>query len=64
MAGHVDACPARSASLLARNMVNQITGGSSAVRFTGQMGMRTLAAATRLALVEEAAERLGVPAAS
>ena len=49
-------------SLLARNVVNQITGGSSALRFTGQQGVRVLAAATRLALIEEAAERLKVPA--
>ncbi len=49
-------------SLVARNMVNQITGGSSAVRFTGQFGIRALGAAARLALIEEAAERLGVPA--
>lgn len=48
-------------SLIARNAVNQLTGGSSAVRFTGQLGMRTLGAATRQALIEEAAERLGVP---
>jgi isoquinoline 1-oxidoreductase beta subunit len=53
--------PGSIASLLARGMVNQVTGGSSAVRFTGQLGMRTLGAATRQALVEEAAERLGVP---
>lgn len=49
-------------SLLARGVVNQITGGSSALRFTGQQGVRVLAAATRLALIEEAAERLKVPA--
>jgi isoquinoline 1-oxidoreductase beta subunit len=49
-------------SLLARNLVNQITGGSSALRFTGQRGIRVLAAATRLALIEEAAARLKVPA--
>lgn len=55
------ALPGSIASLLARNMINQITGGSSAVRFTGQHGMRTLAAAARLALIDEAAERLGVP---
>jgi isoquinoline 1-oxidoreductase subunit beta len=48
-------------SAMARNLVGQITGGSSAIRFTGQQGMRTLAAATRLALVDEAASRLGVP---
>jgi isoquinoline 1-oxidoreductase subunit beta len=55
--------PGTIASLIARNMIRQITGGSSAVRFTGQHGMRTLGAAARVALLEEAAERLGVPAA-
>lgn len=50
-------------SLIARQAVNQVTGGSAAVRFTGQLGVRTLAAAARLALVAEAAQRLGVPAA-
>jgi len=54
--------PGSIASLMSRNMVNQITGGSSAVRFTGQIGMRTLGAAAREALVTEAAERLKVPA--
>ncbi|MBU6268768.1 MAG: molybdopterin-dependent oxidoreductase [Sphingomonadales bacterium] len=49
-------------SALARNLVHQITGGSSAVRGTGQHGFRVLAAAARQALVEEAAARLGVPA--
>jgi isoquinoline 1-oxidoreductase subunit beta len=49
-------------SLLARKVAGQITGGSSATRFTGQRGMRVLAAATRQALVEEAAARLSVPA--
>ena len=48
-------------SLVARNMVNQITGGSSAVRFTGQFGIRALGASARQALLEEAAERLSVP---
>jgi isoquinoline 1-oxidoreductase subunit beta len=56
------ALPGVIASLLARNAVNQITGGSSAVRFTGQLGMRTLGAAVRQALLAEAAERLGVAA--
>jgi isoquinoline 1-oxidoreductase subunit beta len=51
------ALPGSVWSLLARNVVNQITGGSSAVRFTGRIGVRTLAAATRLALIEEAACR-------
>ncbi|MCE2828630.1 MAG: molybdopterin-dependent oxidoreductase [Sphingomonadales bacterium] len=54
--------PGSIASLMSRNMVNQITGGSSAVRFTGQIGMRTLGATAREALVTEAAERLKVPA--
>ena len=49
-------------SAVARNLTQQITGGSSAVRATGQYGFRVLAAAARLALVEEAAARLGVPA--
>ncbi len=49
-------------SALARNLAHQITGGSSAVRGTGQHGFRVLAAAARQALVEEAASRLGVPA--
>ena len=58
----VTSLPGSVWSLLARNVVNQITGGSSALRFTGQQGVRVLAAATRLALIEEAAERLKVPA--
>lgn len=51
-------------SLVARTVPIQITGGSSAVRMTGQILMRRVAAAARLALVDEAAARLGVPAAS
>ena len=54
----VTSLPGSVWSLLARNVVNQITGGSSAVRFTGQQGVRILAAAARLALIEEAAARL------
>ncbi|MCR4265041.1 molybdopterin cofactor-binding domain-containing protein [Nitratireductor sp. ZSWI3] len=38
----------------------QITGGSTAVRFTGQAGMRVVAAASRQMLVEAAARRWGV----
>ncbi len=49
-------------SALARAVAGQITGGSSAVRATGQYGFRVVAAAARLALVAEAAARLGVPA--
>lgn len=48
---------------LTRQMELQMTGGSTAVRFTGQHGMRVAGAATRLALVEEAAARLDVSAA-
>jgi isoquinoline 1-oxidoreductase beta subunit len=49
-------------SLLARRMDLQTTGGSTAVRMTGQFGLRVAAAATRLALLEAAAERLEAPA--
>jgi isoquinoline 1-oxidoreductase beta subunit len=40
----------------------QITGGSSALRFTGQQGLRVLGAGTRAALIETAAGRMSVPA--
>ncbi len=59
--GVVAAMPASFISLIARQMNLQITGGSSAVRFTGQNGMRVAGAAAREALVAEAAERLNVP---
>jgi isoquinoline 1-oxidoreductase subunit beta len=65
MSGHQDifnALPESLVGILARSMDLQITGGSSAVRFTGQNGMRAAGAAARLALVDEAASRLGVPA--
>ena len=65
MSGHQDifnALPESLVGILARSMDLQITGGSSAVRFTGQNGMRIAGAATRLALVDEAASRMGVPA--
>ncbi|AOL94468.1 xanthine dehydrogenase family protein molybdopterin-binding subunit [Porphyrobacter sp. LM 6] len=48
--------------MMARTMPIQITGGSSAVRFTGEVGMRKTGAAVRMALIAEAADRLGVPA--
>ncbi len=48
--------------MMARMMPLQITGGSSAIRFTGEVGMRKTGAAVRAALIEEAADRLGVPA--
>lgn len=60
--GVVAAMPASFISLIARQMNLQITGGSSAVRFTGQNGMRVAGAAAREALVAEAAARLEVPA--
>jgi isoquinoline 1-oxidoreductase beta subunit len=48
--------------MMVRSMPLQITGGSSAIRFTGEVGMRKTGAAVRAALVAEAADRLGVPA--
>jgi isoquinoline 1-oxidoreductase subunit beta len=54
--------PAFLLSMVARVISLQLTGGSSAIRATGQMGMRAVGAAARLALIEEAASRLRVPA--
>ncbi len=48
-------------SLIARNLPLQVTGGSSAIRGTGQFGMRVVGAAARQALLATAADRLGVP---
>ena len=50
-------------SFLARRIEVQITGGSSAIRGTGQLCMRVIGAAARLALLEAAGERLKVPVA-
>jgi isoquinoline 1-oxidoreductase subunit beta len=61
--GFINGLPTAVISMMARSMPIQITGGSSAVRFTGQVGMRVVGASARLALVEEAASRLGVPVA-
>lgn len=61
--GIVGALPTSVASMITRSLDLQITGGSSALRFTGQHGMRVIGAATRLALIDTAAKRLGVPAA-
>lgn len=58
--GFINALPEAIIGMIARSMPLQITGGSSAVRFTGQVGMRVIGAAVRLALIEEAADRLGV----
>jgi len=49
-------------SMIARSLPLQITGGSSAIRFTGQHGVRVAGAAVRMALVATAADKLGVPA--
>jgi isoquinoline 1-oxidoreductase beta subunit len=46
---------------LAQSMSLQITGGSGAVRFTGQAGMRVAGAAARDMLVRAAAKEWGVP---
>ncbi len=55
------AMPESLITMMARNMPLQITGGSSALRATGQHGFRTLGAAARQALIAEAAEKLSVP---
>lgn len=60
--GVVSALPAALIAMAARSREVQITGGSTAIRFTGQAGMRVVGAAVRLALIEEASSRLGVPA--
>lgn len=60
--GVINALPAALMGFLTRSQKIQITGGSSAVRFTGQGGMRVVGAAVRAALVAEAADRLGVSA--
>jgi isoquinoline 1-oxidoreductase subunit beta len=62
-AGLIATVPAAIIGMLARSMELQITGGSSAVRFTGQQGFRVLGAGAREALVAEAASRLKVPTA-
>ena len=59
--GIIEGIPASFLSLIARSMNLQITGGSSALRFTGQKTMQLVGAATRLALIETAAKRLNVP---
>jgi isoquinoline 1-oxidoreductase subunit beta len=47
-------------AMVARNMPLQVTGGSSTVRATGQLGMRVAGAAARTALIATAAKRFGV----
>ena len=58
----INGIPQSFLSFVARQMNLQITGGSSALRFTGQQTFQKVGAATRLALVETAAKRLSVPA--
>jgi isoquinoline 1-oxidoreductase subunit beta len=58
----INGIPQSFLSLIARSMNLQITGGSSALRYTGQVTFQKVGAATRLALIEVAAKRLGVPA--
>lgn len=60
--GIINGIPQSFLSFLARQMNLQITGGSTALRFTGQVTFQKVGAATRLALIETAAKRLGVPA--
>jgi len=59
--GIVAALPGSLLSMVTRSLDLQITGGSSALRFTGQKGFRVVGAATRLALIETASKRLGAP---
>lgn len=59
----VNGIPQSFLAFIARQMNLQITGGSTALRFTGQVTFQKVGAATRLALIETAAKRLNVPAA-
>ena len=61
--GMINAMPDSLMSFIARAANLQTTGGSSAIRATGQHAMRVVGASTREALIEVAAKRLGVPAA-
>lgn len=60
--GIIEGIPQSFLSFIARSMNLQITGGSTALRFTGQKTFQMVGAATRAALVEVATKRLGVPA--
>jgi isoquinoline 1-oxidoreductase subunit beta len=48
-------------AMVARNLPLQVTGGSSTIRATGQLGMRVAGASARTALISTAAKRFGVP---
>ncbi len=50
-------------AMIARSIPLQVTGGSSTVRATGQLGMRVAGAAARAALIATASKRFGVPEA-
>ncbi len=63
MPGMINAMPQALISFIARSLDLQITGGSSALRFTGQKLMQVIGASARLSLMETAAKRLGVPVA-
>lgn len=58
--GIINGIPQSFLSFIARSMNLQITGGSSALRYTGKMTFQMVGAATRLALIAVAAKRLGV----
>ena len=60
--GIINGIPQSFLSFIARSMNLQITGGSSALRHTGQVTFQMVGAATRLALIAVAAKRLSVPA--
>ena len=59
--GMGDYLPQAVLSMLARGGPVMITGGSSAVRYTGNIAMRHAGAGARLALLQEASHRLSVP---
>lgn len=57
----INGIPQSFLSFIARQMNLQITGGSTALRFTGQVTFQKVGAATRLALLETASKKLSVP---
>lgn len=58
----INGIPQSFLAFIARQMNLQMTGGSTALRFTGRVTFQNVGAATRLALIETAAKRLDVPA--
>ena len=61
MGGLGDKAPQSLMSMAARSFPIQLTGGSSSIRFIGNLAMRKTGAAARHALLEEAAARWNVP---